>query len=383
MTKPFGSMRRLWRGVLLGAGCLGAIAACGDDDSPPEQALGPDAGPGSAGGSDQGGSGGGSAAGAAGTAGAAGNAGEAGAVTETCEPNTTRPCQQDFICSGEQTCASDGAGFGACDCGTTALVGSGAVGARCETDADCASGATCLAEATTQWRGVAGGPAGGYCSLPCTDNADCQALDSQSTCQSFAPAEGSYCIRGCLSKDPDAGEAKCLNRPDVACISVAAQGDPENPFMAERQVGYCGPRCGSNSDCSGGRFCHRSAGLCTTNIAPGGAIGSRCDADRDCDGNSCEDRDAEGIGTCTALCVLGALNGCGYAADVIRREAACLAPLVAAGRFTEGAGDIGLCRELCDVAEDCERAGEGWVCTPVGAELAEFVGRSGACAPPQ
>lgn len=371
MTKPFGAMGGLWRGVLLGAGFSWAVSACGDDAAPAEEALAPDAGSAGAGGSEQGGAGGSSMAGATGVGG------------ETCEPNATRECQQDFVCSGVQTCAADGRGFGECDCGTAALVGSGSVGARCESDADCAEGATCLAEATTQWRGAPGGPAGGYCSLRCTDNAECEALDSQSTCLSFAPGEGSYCIRTCLSKDPDPGEAKCLNRPDVACVSVAAQGDPENPFSTERQDGYCGPRCGSDADCSGGRFCHRNAGLCTASIAPGAVTGSRCTVDRDCDGGSCEDRDSEGVGTCTALCVLGALNNCGYAADAPSREAACLTPLVAAGRFTEGAGDLGLCRELCDVADDCQRALEGWVCETIPAALAEFVGRTGACAPPR
>lgn len=371
MKKPFGAIGGLWRGVLLGAGCLWVVSACGDDEAPPDEALGPDAGSAGAGGSEQGGAGSGSTAGAAGDGG------------ESCEPGETRACQLDFICQGEQTCAADGRGFGACDCGTAALVGSGAVGARCETDADCVGGATCLTEAGTQWRGAPGGPAGGYCSLRCTDNAECEALDSQSVCLSFAPGEGSYCIRTCLSKDPEPGEAKCLNRPDVSCVSVAAQGDPENPFIADRQNGYCGPRCGSNSDCTGGRFCHRNAGLCTANIAAGAVIGSRCTVDRDCDGGSCEDRDSEGVGTCTALCVLGALNGCGYAADTTLREAACLTPLVAAGRFAEGAGDLGLCRELCDVVEDCQRALEGWVCTPLRADRAEFVGRPGACAPPQ
>lgn len=366
MVKPFRFRARICRGVswLLGAAAaIGSAAGCSDDGAPRE-VLVADAGP----------------ADAAGPALSEPDA-SAGGGGQVCEPGATRACELDLLCSGVAACAPDGRGFGACECSTAALVGSGVVGASCEADADCAGGATCLTEAGTRWRGLAGGPAGGYCSFPCTTTAECTERDAQSRCLPFSEELGSYCIRSCLSKQPEPDEAKCLNRPDLACVSGAAQG--LELVSSERQEGYCGPLCGSDSDCGEGRVCHRAAGLCTASPAPGEPIGSRCNVDRDCDGDSCEDRDAENIGVCTALCVLGSLDGCGYAADANPREAACLTPLVAAGRFSEGSGDVGLCRELCDVAADCQRAGEGWICSPLTEALASFVGRSGACAAPE
>jgi hypothetical protein len=95
----------------------------------------------------------------------------------------------------------------------------------------------------------------------------------------------------------------------------------------------------------------------------------------------CEDLEA-GVGTCTSLCVLGSLDACGFGRDASPREAACLGPLISAGRFSEAEGDLGLCQELCDVAADCQRADEGWICRALNPALAEFIGRSGACDEP-
>ena len=56
--------------------------------------------------------------------------------------------------------------------------------------------------------------------------------------------------------------------------------------------------------------------------------------------------------------------------------------LVSAGRFSEGPGDLGLCRELCSVDSDCQRANEGFICRPMTPALVEYTGRPGACALP-
>ena len=88
------------------------------------------------------------------------------------------------------------------------------------------------------------------------------------------------------------------------------------------------------------------------------------------------------MGTCTALCTLGSLAGCGYDRDDTARKAACIVPLVSAGRFGEGPGDLGLCRELCSVDSDCQRADEGFICRPITPALVEYTGRPGACSRP-
>jgi hypothetical protein len=379
MPKAFCVTRRVWRGVWVAFGAAWGVLACGDD-APPAPApvgLGPDAGLESD----------------AGLPPEVGLASDAGRIPElpvpdivllpplqNCTPGETRACQIDELCSGLVTCAADGQAFGACDCGTAGLVGSGIVGARCDADTACAGGALCMRADDTLYLG-AGGPAGGYCTLPCADTADCTALDGASSCQPIGAEGSSYCVRTCLSKDPEPGEAKCLNRTDVVCRSVAAAGVVL--VAAERQPGLCVPRCGSDSECPVGTFCRVEAGICAALQAPGLVLGSACEFDTDCQGNSCEDR-VDGIGTCTSPCVLGSLAGCGYAREDSSRDGACLTPVVSAGPFSEGAGDLGFCLEMCDVDADCARAAaEGWVCTLLSAGLVEFFGRAGACSRPE
>jgi hypothetical protein len=300
-----------------------------------------------------------------------------GAARE-CAPGDSRSCTLDALCTGQQACTSEGR-FGACDCGSAARAGSGIVGARCEGDVDCAGGAICLRASGDEYFG-SGGPAGGYCTRACTDLDDCTGLDSESLCAQLGVAGGEYCIRSCRSLEPEPGEAKCLNRTDLACVSAAADG--RELFTGERQSGYCAARCGSDDECPAGRSCDAELGICTAARADGAEIGARCTLDRDCASRRCEERDRDGVGVCSALCVLGSLASCGYGRAASSRSAACLTPLVRGGGFAEGPGDLGLCRELCDQPSDCARASEGWVCTPISPAAAEFFARSGACAPP-
>lgn len=314
----------------------------------------------------------GEGSGGSGSVGSGGASGDGG----DCTPGATRACQMDLLCTGEQTCRADGS-FGACECaGVPITGGEGVVGAICESDTDCQGGARCMTAGGTDYLG-AGGPAHGYCTFDCTDGADCEALDPQSSCVGAGPDGGRVCFRTCLSKDPEPGEGKCLNRPDLVCNSVVARS--AEPFMTERQAGLCVPRCGSDADCPEGRVCHRQGGVCTPQLAPGSTTGARCDNDNDCDGQMCENRDDDGVGTCTAPCVVGVVSGCGFASDAPVRDVACLSVLVAASGFSEGAGDVGLCRELCDQITDCQRANDGFICRELSAESAAFFGRSGAC----
>jgi hypothetical protein len=382
-------------GLLIGL-TVGTIAGCGDDEPSTPLPLGGNGGGAGADTSvdagseptpppsDAGGGSGGSEfvppfGGLAGS-------GDAGGPTTggPCTAGETQACTFDLLCTGTATCGDDGT-FGACDCGTSGLVGSGIVGSRCESDADCAGG-TCLLADSDAYLG-AGGPAGGYCTFSCTITSqdpyadDCATHDPEALCGPFGPAQALICVRGCLSLDPDPGEAKCLNRPELVCLSPAAGGGV--PFDGMRQLGYCKPQCGSDAECPAGRFCHSQAGICTTAQVQASPVGASCTLDTQCNGRACEDRNDENVGTCTGPCVLGSLSGCGFAHDASPREVACLQPAVAAGRFSEGAGDAGLCRELCDVAEDCERFADGWVCSELNAGAQEFFGRPGACTPPR
>ncbi len=389
MMHARGGTGTTWLWALVAGTMVAGAAGCGGDDD--DDDANP-VGAGSVGGRsdagtptppDNGGSGGaGSSAGAGGGSAAPAGAGGTSSAEGSCIEGATQACTFDQLCSGAQTCGSDGV-FGSCDCGTAALIGGGVVGARCETDGDCSGGATCLQANSDIYLG-AGGIAGGYCSFSCTVlseapfDDDCDEHDPQSFCAPLGPDGATYCLRTCTSLDPDPGEAKCLNRPDLVCVSQAATS---GMFTGMRQEGYCQPQCGSDEDCPEGRVCHAQAGICTTAQVELAPVGARCTLDTECSGQECADRNSDNVGTCTASCVLGALSGCGYGRDASPREAACLTPLVAAGRFSEGAGDLGLCRELCDVAEDCERFDEGWTCAALNDTLEEFFGRVGACVP--
>jgi hypothetical protein len=293
-----------------------------------------------------------------------------------CKPGDTEECTFDQLCTGVATCLPSGEGFGPCQCDTVPSDGSGGiVGARCESDTDCLGGALCLRADGDLYAG--GGPAGGYCTFACTATGDCTSHDTHSDCETVNSNGGRYCIRTCLSKDAEPGEAKCLNRPDLVCESIAA--DTGN-FTADRQDGFCAPLCGSDEECPAGRFCNRQGHICVAFRAPGAPTGSACSLEADCDGHSCENR-VNGIGVCTAACTLGSLSGCGYSREDATRKAACVTAQVAASRFSEGSGDLGFCRELCDVDSDCIQAAHGFGCAPFTDQAAAFFGRAGACAP--
>jgi hypothetical protein len=298
-----------------------------------------------------------------------------------CTPGDERACSFDLLCSGIQTCNAEGTGFDECDCGGAIVMsGQGVVGARCESDLDCADGGVCFtADGDMFFSG--GGPAGGYCTFECEDTADCEAVDSKSRCAAWGFEGARFCIRTCETKDPALGEDKCLNRPEVVCRSIVVDG--QESFTAERQRGVCEPRCGSDADCPEGRVCHRQGGVCLDFQAPGAPPGSRCTLDTECDGNECTDRDENNVGTCTSLCTLGSLSGCGYARDADERGAACLSALVSASNFSEGIGDFGVCQQLCDVDADCSRADEGATCAALQPSAASFFGRYGACLSPR
>lgn len=306
-----------------------------------------------------------------GLAGTPANPSDAGG-TSLCLPGTTRTCSVDLLCTGTATCALDGERFGPCECVSTP---SAVVGATCQGDSDCADGALCMSATSNDYLGQ-GGPAGGYCTFSCTTSDDCIEHDPSSTCSGVGPSGAAFCLRTCLSKAAEPGESKCLNRTDVACVSVVAAGIEQ--LDAERQLGFCAPQCGSDEDCPPGRQCHRQGGICTDFSSPGAPVGSACSLTSDCDGRACEDQ-VDGVGTCTAECVLGVLSGCGYGRNPISREAACVVPAIAAGRFSEGPGDLGLCLRLCDIDVDCQQANQASVCRPLNEELAAFFGRAGAC----
>jgi hypothetical protein len=318
-----------------------------------------------------------------------------------CVPGQTLPCA--WACgafgSGYQVCAADGRSYGECLCSPAPDIGSmslspegsvtvipprvrpdgagslGAsggpvltaarIGTRCEVSDDCGGGLDCLSEASNAFG--SGGPAGGYCTMGCADSADCSAVDRTSTCAVIAGR--SICLRSCQSQDPAEGEAKCLDRPELTCLSSAASGDEEP--SGEPQFGICAPRCQSDAAC-GGRLCDLASGLCTDTRRPGAAPGAACAEPAVCASGLCLGATAESPGLCSSFCTLG-VPGCGYDGSEAVIGAACLLAQVPG----EGEGDSGLCFALCDLDSEC--SGEGFLCVPEPA--AAESGRSGVCLP--
>jgi hypothetical protein len=325
---------------------------------------------------------------------ACGACGDSGGSGDTsCVPGETQVCSGPGACDGAQFCSSDGQGWSACDCAATAAVPALAacsasvggcevpnrLGASCEADSDCGQGWLCWSETARDFLGFTGGPAHGYCTLGCRQPEDCQGVDPGAACNVLPGMDQGMCLRGCLSKSPEARERKCLDRPDVTCWSLPALGF--EPFsITSRQQGLCQPSCGSDEDCPG-HFCDLSLGLCTDRAPSGAAIGAACASDADCASGTCL-TPVGGLSYCSAVCRFGML-GCGFAETAPGREAACAAPLLTEGGVAEGAGDAGTCLELCDLSDPCTLP--DWQCV-LGSGLAggrgvcQFVGTSATLA---
>jgi hypothetical protein len=313
-----------------------------------------------------------------------------------CVPNEKRQCAGAGRCVGSHTCLPDGSGYGECDCSgplrqETMAPPAGeitpVVGRNCTTDENCGEGLRCYAASSNDLFG--GGPAGGYCSLPCTSNASCTAVDLEAECVGL-PGTQSVCIRTCRSLTgpfnpeapalPPLAENKCLSRPDLVCLSEFALG--QAMFTGSRQPGWCFPQCGSDEEC-GDRRCDLSRGLCVDGQATGLALGERCTNLNECSGGLCIDTTGDGAETfCSAPCVVGQPVGCGYGASAVVREAGCLGPRFGGFTGNEGYGDTGFCAELCDVDADCvQAASRGWRCILNDVNQRRF-GRAGVCGPP-
>jgi hypothetical protein len=305
-----------------------------------------------------------------------------------CVPNETRLCAcTDRSRQGVEACSPDGSGWGACDCSGVPREGGGGtsgedpdvltpfVGRACQATPDCGVGLECFTATSNAFLG--GGPANGYCSTGCTEDAQCTAIDRQSQCVTTPGTPNGMCIRTCLSLDPTSlAENKCLGRFDVACQSPAYLGLED--FTGIRQTGGCYPQCASNDDCAG-RICDAARGVCVDTATAGLPLGAKC-----ANNEACASRVCVGLSTndsfCSAPCVLGVPVGCGFGlAPETVRGAGCFAPAVNGFLSSEGEGDVGLCFELCADASECTQA--GWTCVTSDATQARL-NRPGVCLPP-
>jgi hypothetical protein len=234
---------------------------------------------------------------------------------------------------------------------------------------------------------LGGGAPNGYCSINCTESAECTAIDRASDCVETVPGAPSLSLRTCRSlpqasledntRAAAAAENKCLGRIDLACASEAYLGLAE--FSSLRQPGWCFPQCGSDEDCPG-RRCDLSRGVCVDTAPEGLPIGARCANNDECAGRLCVRLGAD-QSFCSAPCVYGQPIGCGFGLNAERRSAGCILPQVRGFLATEGAGDMGLCGELCADDSECEQAASGWVCE-LSEDAETLFDRPGLCDTP-
>jgi hypothetical protein len=159
------------------------------------------------------------------------------------------------------------------------------LGAPCASDDACADG-VCLAESGDDF-GLGGGPAGGYCSLPCEVAEDC--LEAGAVCAT-TPG-GSYCLKGCAVEAPGAcgrDVAECVSLgPAAACLPVCAVDSDCDGRQCDSDLGLCvegssvpTPECTTDADCDAGT-CDVTAGQCV-------AAGAECTSDADCALGTCD-----------------------------------------------------------------------------------------------
>ena len=328
------------------------------------------------------------------------DAGE-GVLVDRCVPGQTFACMGGCGApsSGYQVCAPDGRSYGGCICPPLRVLGpiptlpdrndggrivlphgpqlgglpmspgvaagEGVVGAACRSDGDCISGLDCL----TPGGGALNlsGPAGGYCTSTCGNDAACQSIDPGSECVGFAGAN--ICVRTCASRATPRGVSKCLDRSDVVCVSVAALGD--EPPGAGPQRGVCLPSCQSDAQCGPGLFCDLGNGLCTSERPAGDPVGSVCAGAESCASGLCVTLPGF-AGFCSGFCRFGG-PGCGFDGSEASPGAGCALAQVP----NEGVGDRGLCLELCQSASDCHEPGAACIATSAGSGVRACAVRTG------
>lgn len=278
-------------------------------------------------------------------------------VTTACVPNATQSC----LCAGTamtgvQTCASDGASFGAC--------------AGCPMPTACMAGTTRTCSCPTggmmgTQTCVADGSTFGACG-PCNTVArcgdgSCSGNETCSSCSTDCGACAARCGDGmcngtetCSSCAADCGP--CMSSP--RCGDGTCNG-AETCSTCSDDCGACPPRCG-DAVCNGTETCSSCAtdcGACETMCTP-------CSQDVDCGGGGafCGVRRCDGTrgcyGSSSATCALiGGVRCPSTSAYNLCVSATECGPYADCTRFGDGRS---LCARRCTVATDCPSAPDGF-----------------------
>ncbi|MCC6214546.1 MAG: hypothetical protein IT376_06735 [Polyangiaceae bacterium] len=275
-----------------------------------------------------------------------------------------------WSCGGEESASGAGnGGAGAADSGLGDAAGGAAgaagasgaagveLGATCSVDTDCGS-LRCYGP-EVQDPVFRGGPAHGYCSEPCEEDADCAAIVPGALCaRNVSLGAQGRCLLGC-ERTPGSWyealpEGKCQGRNDVVC---SAGNDRPGAAYFEPSEFACVPWCGSDADCPAPLLCGPLDGTCKETLPDPTSrlpVGSACDpaAPNRClglclDFSSLAQPGTGPAGMCSRPCAIGSPETttqcggpdsglCGYFYPSVR-----------------GPGDASFCMPACDTHADC------------------------------
>lgn len=182
---------------------------------------------------------------------------------------------------------------------------------------------------------------------------------------------GSVANQSCLPRLQDTATHCEL---DVQCDDGALCFVEEGSEGAQGEclliVGECVERCGGDFDCNGGLYCNPKTGRCTEEPPRGLRAGESCKDSAQCKGHCVELSD--GSGECEEYCRVGADSGCGHM-SLSGSGFACayFAFDLMDIDVQQGAGDTGICAQLCDCSDECPGA---QLCFPLPTD-----GRAGIC----
>jgi hypothetical protein len=208
-------------------------------------------------------------------------------------------------------------------------------------------GLTCLKPSDKLIFG-SGGPAGGYCTMPCTAQTVTACTGIGGACVNLAlnttDPPAAYCMLPC---NFGTMETKCQSRSDVACTIINQ--------MTMQAV--CLPTCSQNDQCPAGRQCDPDLAVCVDTPTGGDPLGVHCAADPDAAATCAGTCIALGSGTtvtasfCSRRCVNGVLQGCDWVDQGVSLAGARHG--VCGLSQSSASGDLGFCIELCDTLADC------------------------------
>lgn len=220
----------------------------------------------------------------------------------------------------------------------------------CTKDADCGGDLACSLPSVDD-PVFSGGPAGGYCTKPCTTQTDCP---TPGICHLGASGGGLMeCLLPCTigpdltQIDEKLDPSKCRGRSDLRCVQLS-QTDA-----------VCLPTCGMDAQCVAPRVCDPRLSVCVepAKVNKGDKTGASCDPTAmppTCSG-ICISATSADLRMCTEPC------GLGQPLTDPPQDCGGLDQGLCAFRPTGfGAGDQGFCTNACKSQDDCQNP--DWWC---------------------